>query len=148
MVNSDIHHRTTNFLNYLGIILISGLFVIMVIWLANSITAHQADDTTAQATRYVELLEQWLQRESRDLTTEQRHAIAECAYQQDPDLILYRDSQLYLQKSRSTTIDPLLEEDFLDELEKFINGSNGNLLQAETERIKSALNTCKTENHV
>lgn len=148
MNTSDDQHQSANLLNYLGIILISVLLIAGVAWFIKTLTNRQAATIEKAGTRYMALLDQWLLNETRALTSDQRQIISQCAYLEDPDILVYREAQLRLQETHAKSIDPALEKDFLDELEKFINGNDGELLQEETTRIKAALTVCKSKHNV
>ncbi len=148
MENSEDQHQAANLLNYLGIILISVLLIAAVAWLIKTITLRQTENIEKQGSRYITLLDEWLLKETRELTSDQRQIISQCAYLEDPDLLTYREARLRLEESSSKIVDPMLEADFLDELEKFINGDNGELFEEEITRIRTALTICKSKHGV
>lgn len=148
MSSTDKYRQTAINFNFLGTIFISLLMITFTIWFFKTLSDHQAITPQKLEERYVSLINNWLQNESRTLTTAQRQSISECTLTEDPGLIYIRKTSTNQAETDQTDATTSQTQAFLDNLESYINKQDNDLTTNEIKRIKTAINICKSRNGV
>lgn len=101
---------------------------------------------------YKILIARWLETSNKSLNETRRKEVAECVYNQDPNILAYREQLKDQQDERNeghmiNSVDPLLKIDFLKSLDEYTsgnsdNGYKGRLLTEEKSRIEKAIQLC------
>ena len=98
---------------------------------------------------YVASIAKWIEiKNSKTLSATVKKEIAECVYEEDSYVLYYRkelkDREEKANENRVIKVSQYaMYGDFLTDLESYVNGGEGKIMQEEANRINAAIKTCK-----
>ena len=128
----------------IGVIVVIVIVVLFVISSKNQEGARERDKE-----RFVASITKWIDaKETRNLSASTRKEIAECVYDSNEQILYYRSNLKREEDARNenriiSSSKYMAYGDFLTDLESYVNGGNGKIMQAEADMIDNAISSCK-----
>ncbi len=139
-------HTSNN--SYTGIII--GVIAIIAVIVLSFVTSGNEEKSRAKMKeRFVASIAKWIEAKgTKTLSASARKEIAECVYEVDDGILYYR-SNLKRQEDIENEGRIISSSkyhaygDFLTDLESYVNGGSGKIMQTEADMINEAISKCK-----